>query len=149
MDSSHVSLCALLLKAEGFSHYRCDRNMSLGLNLVNVGKILKCANNSDMITLKADDEGDVVSFIFESESGNSMADFEMKLMVSCQSCSALLGLAEIGLLDAVAVCLRRTLTQTTWAFQRPSTNALLRCPPTNSSALCAIFPCLATHVRKF
>ena len=25
MDSSHVALVALMLKAEGFEHYRCDR----------------------------------------------------------------------------------------------------------------------------
>lgn len=45
MDSSHVALTALLLRAEGFAHYRCDRNVSLGLNLVNVSKVLKCAGN--------------------------------------------------------------------------------------------------------
>jgi hypothetical protein len=37
MDSSHVSLVALQLKAEGFELYRCDRNISLGLNLVRNG----------------------------------------------------------------------------------------------------------------
>lgn len=30
MDSSHVSLCALQMKSEGFEHYRCDKNVSLG-----------------------------------------------------------------------------------------------------------------------
>lgn len=34
MDSSHVSLVALQLKSEGFDNYRCDRNISLGLNMV-------------------------------------------------------------------------------------------------------------------
>jgi DNA polymerase III sliding clamp (beta) subunit (PCNA family) len=34
MDSSHVSLVALKLKSSGFSGYRCDRNVSLGLNMV-------------------------------------------------------------------------------------------------------------------
>lgn len=102
MDSSHVSLCALLLKAEGFSHYRCDRNMSLGLNLVNVGKILKCADNTDMITLKADDEGDVVSFVFESQSGNSMADFEMKLMVRGHGCAVHSGASVFAVFGARA-----------------------------------------------
>lgn len=36
MDSSHVSLVALLLRKEGFTSYRADRNISLGLNLVRV-----------------------------------------------------------------------------------------------------------------
>ena len=33
MDSSHVSLVSLLLRSDGFETYRCDRNLSLGLNL--------------------------------------------------------------------------------------------------------------------
>ena len=36
MDSSHVSLVALLLRADGFEHYRCDRNMTMGMNLSNM-----------------------------------------------------------------------------------------------------------------
>ena len=34
MDSSHVALVALNLKCDGFEMYRCDRNISLGMNLV-------------------------------------------------------------------------------------------------------------------
>ncbi|CAN7096921.1 unnamed protein product, partial [Brassica rapa subsp. narinosa] len=30
MDSSHVALVSLLLRSEGFEHYRCDRNLSMG-----------------------------------------------------------------------------------------------------------------------
>jgi len=33
MDSSHVSLVSLNLRAEGFETYRCDRNLSMGINL--------------------------------------------------------------------------------------------------------------------
>ena len=58
MDTSHVSLVSLLLRAEGFEHYRCDRNLSLGINLESFSKILKCSSNDDAITLKAGDEGD-------------------------------------------------------------------------------------------
>ena len=36
MDSSHVSLVALLLRCDGFEHYRCDRNMTMGMNLTNM-----------------------------------------------------------------------------------------------------------------
>lgn len=38
-DSSHVSLVALLLRQEGFDHYRCDRNALLGINLGSMGKV--------------------------------------------------------------------------------------------------------------
>ena len=46
MDSSHVSLCAVALRSDGFDHFRCDRNISLGFNSGNLGKILKCADNT-------------------------------------------------------------------------------------------------------
>ena len=33
MDSSHVSLVAMMLRSDGFDTYRCDRNLSIGVNL--------------------------------------------------------------------------------------------------------------------
>mmetsp|Transcript_25642 Transcript_25642/g.48592 ORF Transcript_25642/g.48592 Transcript_25642/m.48592 type:complete len:263 (-) Transcript_25642:518-1306(-) len=80
MDSSHVSLVALLLRSDGFEHYRCDRNLSMGMNLANMSKMLKCAGNDDIITMKADDTGDVVTFMFESPNQEKISDFELKLM---------------------------------------------------------------------
>ena len=80
MDTSHVSLVSLMLNADGFEHYRCDRNLSMGMNLNNMAKLLKCANNDDVITLKADDNGDTVIFMFESPNQDKISDFEMKLM---------------------------------------------------------------------
>ena len=36
MDSSHVSLVALMLRSTGFDHYRCDRDVTMGMNLLNM-----------------------------------------------------------------------------------------------------------------
>jgi proliferating cell nuclear antigen len=80
MDSSHVSLVALLLRAEGFDHFRCDRQISLGINLGSMGKVLKCCNNDDIVTLKADDNADSMTFMFENQSQDRISDFELKLM---------------------------------------------------------------------
>ncbi|XP_073131274.1 proliferating cell nuclear antigen-like [Henckelia pumila] len=80
MDSSHVALVAFLLRSEGFEHYRCDRNLTMGMNLGNMAKMLKCAGNDDIVTIKADDGTDTVTFMFESPSQDKIADFEMKLM---------------------------------------------------------------------
>ena len=52
MDSSHVSLVSLSLRSDGFEHFRCDRNLSMGMNLNNMAKMLKCAGNDDIITMK-------------------------------------------------------------------------------------------------
>jgi len=80
MDSSHVSLVALLLRSEGFEPYRCDRNLSLGISISSMSKILKCSGNDDIITLKADDNGDSITFIFESPNNDRVSDYELKLM---------------------------------------------------------------------
>jgi proliferating cell nuclear antigen len=80
MDSSHVSLCALSMKSEGFDHYRCDRNLALGINTPNLSKILKCAGNDDIITLKSEEETDTLTLNFESPSQDRISEFELKLM---------------------------------------------------------------------
>ncbi|XP_027183512.1 proliferating cell nuclear antigen-like [Coffea eugenioides] len=80
MDSSHVALVALLLRSESFEHYHCDCNFSMGINLNNMAKMLKCAGNDDIITIKGDDGSDTVTFMSESSTQDKIADFEMKLM---------------------------------------------------------------------
>lgn len=40
----------------------------MGMNLGNMSKMLKCAGNDDIITIKADDGSDTVTFMFESPS---------------------------------------------------------------------------------
>lgn len=80
MDSSHVSLCALMMKSEGFDHYRCDKSMSIGVNTPNLAKILKCAGNDDLVTLKSEEGKDNLDMIFESPNGERLSNFELKLM---------------------------------------------------------------------
>lgn len=43
-------------------------------------KILKCSNNDDTITIKAQDDADTVTFVFESKKQEKISDYEMKLM---------------------------------------------------------------------
>ncbi|KAK8555062.1 hypothetical protein V6N13_103792 [Hibiscus sabdariffa] len=78
MNSSHVSLVALLLRPEGFEHYRCDRNLSMGMNLGNMSRMLKCTGNDDIITLKADDGSYTITFMFESANRYSQAPIPWK-----------------------------------------------------------------------
>ena len=75
MDSSHVSLVQITLRSTGFDHYRCDRAISLGINSANLSKILKCAGNEDVLTLKAEDSADKLTLMFESPSQDRISDF--------------------------------------------------------------------------
>ncbi|KAL5287777.1 PCNA family protein [Megaselia abdita] len=80
MDNSHVSLVSLTLRSDGFDKFRCDRNLSMGMNLASMSKILKCSNNNDTVTMKAQDNADSVTFMFESQNQEKVSDYEMKLM---------------------------------------------------------------------
>ncbi|KAI9009661.1 DNA polymerase delta processivity factor [Gaertneriomyces sp. JEL0708] len=80
MDNSHVALVALLLRSQGFEHYRCDRGHSLGVSLVSLSKILKCAANDDTLTLKSEEDGDVLSLVFESPNVDRISEYDLKLM---------------------------------------------------------------------
>ena len=52
----------------------------MGMNLASMSKILKCAANDDIITVKAQDQADTVTFMFESPNQEKVSDYEMKLM---------------------------------------------------------------------
>ncbi|TRY93954.1 hypothetical protein DNTS_016304 [Danionella cerebrum] len=80
MDSSHVSLVQLTLRSDGFDSYRCDRNLAMGVNLSTMSKILKCADNDDTITLRAEDNADSLALVFEPHNQEKVSDYEMKLM---------------------------------------------------------------------
>ena len=56
-----------------FLHFSIYFNFSLS-------QILKCASNDDIITIKAPDDGDKISLIFEAKNESEVADYEIKLM---------------------------------------------------------------------
>lgn len=80
MDNSHVALVSMMLKTESFSPYRCDRNIALGINLTSLTKVLKAAQSSDVLTLKAEDAPDVVNLVFESPNNDRISEYDIKLM---------------------------------------------------------------------
>ena len=80
MDNSHVALVSMLLKAEGFSPYRCDRNVALGVNLTSLTKVLRAAQNEDILTLKAEDAPDSLNLVFESSENDRISEYDLKLM---------------------------------------------------------------------
>jgi len=80
MDNSHVALVSMLLKSEGFSPYRLDRNVALGVNLTSLTKVLRCAQNEDILTLKAEDTPDNLSLVFENAENDRISEYEIKLM---------------------------------------------------------------------
>ncbi|QSZ28845.1 hypothetical protein DSL72_003350 [Monilinia vaccinii-corymbosi] len=80
MDNSHVALVSMMLKAEAFSPYRCDRNIALGVNLTSLTKVLRAAQNEDILTIKAEDAPDVLNVVFESSESDRLSEYDLKLM---------------------------------------------------------------------
>jgi len=81
MDLSHVALVSLILRSDGFQQYRADKNFLLGMKLVNLHKILKCADNADIVTLECDDEPDQLHLRFESQRQDKFSKFSMNLVL--------------------------------------------------------------------
>jgi len=79
MDSSHVSLVSMQLTESGFENYRCDSNAVLGIQFAALNKILKCMTSKDSLSIQAQDDGDIVNFIFESADQKRYSNFELKL----------------------------------------------------------------------
>ena len=69
-----------MLKSESFSPFRCDRNIALGINLTSLTKVLRAAQGSDILTLKAEDAPDVVNLVFESANSDRLSEYDLKLM---------------------------------------------------------------------
>ena len=80
MDNSHVALVSMMLKAEAFSPFRCDRNIALGVNLNSLTKVLRAAQNEDIMTLKAADAPDTLNLIFEASDNDRISEYDLKLM---------------------------------------------------------------------
>jgi len=80
MDSSHVSLVSLIIPSEDFEVFRCDKPVTLGLNLGSFYKILKCSSNEDSILISCQDIADNLTVVFESVNNDRISEFELKLI---------------------------------------------------------------------
>ena len=67
MDTSHVSLIYLSLSSESFQAYRADRNISLGLDIPALANVFKCMGGKESMTLRAADDAETVTIVFENE----------------------------------------------------------------------------------
>lgn len=95
-DNNHETFVSVQLNREGFEEYRCDRNITLGMNLnrsvkiirlsglrsfvPRLSKILKCAANDDSVLIKAANRDDKVSLTFKSKKLNEETEYIVKLV---------------------------------------------------------------------
>ena len=80
MDSSHVALVNFTILAEACSVYRCSETLTLGINVANLTKIVKCAESDDSVVLRQSKDQSKLEITFESKSGSRKHEFVMNLM---------------------------------------------------------------------
>eukprot|EP01023_Acetabularia_acetabulum_P048562 TRINITY_DN5140_c0_g1_i1.p1 TRINITY_DN5140_c0_g1~~TRINITY_DN5140_c0_g1_i1.p1 ORF type:complete len:294 (+),score=34.26 TRINITY_DN5140_c0_g1_i1:58-939(+) len=79
MDSSRVCLITLFLKSTGFTSFRVDKNLSIGINLSNLAKVLKFGQSGDRCSLKAEDNASTLQILLEAQTSVRLQRFELKL----------------------------------------------------------------------
>ena len=79
MDSSHVALVTLYLNPEGFESYRCDKPITLGIQISQLSKIIHCGGNDDSITLSNEKEGKML-IKFENSTKKRTSQFYLSLI---------------------------------------------------------------------
>ena len=68
MDRSSISLVILNLSSEGFEEYRCDKELTLGISISNLAKLLSCGENEDSLTFSCEENPTKLKIIFENKS---------------------------------------------------------------------------------
>lgn len=80
MDASHVCLCFLDLKSDGFAEYACRRGVvSVGVPITTMSRIFKCSTSEDNLCIRIGDE-DRDRMTLEFSNSCRTSEFQMKLM---------------------------------------------------------------------
>ena len=81
MDSSHTVLAHLKLHADKFESYHCSEKRVLGINMINLFRIIKTMNNSDTLTLFLESNNDsMLGIKIENSDKNTTSTFYLNLM---------------------------------------------------------------------
>merc|ERR1719379_838433 len=70
----------MILRAEGFQPWRCDRTCQIGVHCEHLNKVLKCMGAKDELELKYQDGADTCDFVFKSPDEDKVSHFSLKLM---------------------------------------------------------------------
>jgi len=81
MDSSHTVLVHLKLNANNFEVYKCKERTLIGVNMINLFKLIKTMGNSDTLTLYLEENNQsMLGIRIENSEKNSITKFKLNLM---------------------------------------------------------------------
>merc|ERR1719495_2720595 len=70
----------MVLRADGFDPWRCDHQVTLGIHLEHMNKILKCMGAKDQLAIAYKEGADECGFQFTSPAEDKVSNFSLKLM---------------------------------------------------------------------
>ena len=81
MDSSHTVLVHLKLNADSFEEFKCVNKLILGINMINLFKLIKTMSNNDTLTLYVEEENQsVLGIKIENSEKNTITRYKLNLM---------------------------------------------------------------------
>jgi|TARA_B110000240_G_scaffold175228_1_gene202284 proliferating cell nuclear antigen len=81
MDNSHIILVHLKLHADKFEYYKCLKPISIGINMLNLYKIIKTINNNDVLTLFIyEDDLNHLGIKIENADKNTRTTYKINLL---------------------------------------------------------------------
>lgn len=80
-DTTHVVLVHLKLDASKFEVYHCDSRLAIGVNMLNMHKLIRTVNNNDQLTLFIDkDDMNHLGIKIENTEKNSKTTYKLNLL---------------------------------------------------------------------
>ena len=81
MDSTHTVLVHLKLDADSFESYVCEEKLVLGINIINLFKLVKVIGNTDILILYVEEDNKCnLGIRIENSDKHSVTNFELNLL---------------------------------------------------------------------
>ena len=81
MDSSHTVLVHLKLEGDNFEEFHCKNKITLGINMINLFKLIKTMGNNDTLTLYVEEENQsILGIKIENTEKNTITRYKLNLM---------------------------------------------------------------------
>lgn len=80
MNKACAVLVHLKLDADRFEYFRCSKPLNLGVNIINLHKLIKTVGNSDTLTLYVEDDESHLGIKIESAEKNSRTVYKLNLL---------------------------------------------------------------------
>ena len=81
MDSSHTVLVHLKLNSDNFEEFECQNKLILGINMINLFKLIKTMSNNDTLSLFVEEDNQsVLGIKIENTEKNTVTRYKLNLM---------------------------------------------------------------------